>query len=414
MGTTIKIVDDDGDKNYVPFKADSLPVGSILPFDVSVKGKDGMKPLYGKGTVFSNLAREYLNGKGISELYVDKDKASILGQFLLRAERRSSLYDEKTLKDYSYQKEQHYQIERAALISGMGVNFSLFLLNKEEIRTLLLTTEESPVAIEAGILSSEGDIVILKKDIPLYREFLSGLATSKDLPEKDKSKIEIVALKENTKMIIKDIFDNPMSRDKLRASQGLIVKIIECLSKNKELIYDLLSLKSHDHYTYTHSLNVGVLSIGVGLAVGLKNDDIEKLGIGALFHDIGKTAIPSEILNKMGRLDMTEFEVYKKHVTEGEKILHDNRDIPVEALDAILQHHEKLTGKGYPMQLHDSEIKLSGRITAIADCYDSLTTPRLFKASNTPYSALSIISKEKNDYDPELLKEFIKMLAKIK
>lgn len=97
MGTTYKIIDEDGDKNYVPLKADSLPVGSILPFDIFVKDKDVMKPLYGKGTVFSNLAREYLNGKGISELYVDKDKASILGQFLLRAESRSSLYDEKTL-----------------------------------------------------------------------------------------------------------------------------------------------------------------------------------------------------------------------------------------------------------------------------------------------------------------------------
>ncbi|MCL4457718.1 MAG: hypothetical protein M1147_00915 [Nitrospirae bacterium] len=99
---------------------------------------------------------------------------------------------------------------------------------------------------------------------------------------------------------------------------------------------------------------------------------------------------------------------------EGEKILRGNKEVPNESFDAILQHHEKLTGKGYPMKLHDSEIKLPGRITAIADCYDSLTTPRLFKASNTPYGALTIISREKNDYDPELLKEFIKMLAKIK
>jgi len=98
----------------------------------------------------------------------------------------------------------------------------------------------------------------------------------------------------------------------------------------------------------------------------------------------------------------------------GYKLLKEQKEFPEESSSAVLQHHEKLSGKGYPFGLKGSEIKLFGRITAIADCYDALTTQRPYKPPLTPYFALSIIVKEKGDHDADLLKSFIKMLGKIK
>ncbi len=191
--------------------------------------------------------------------------------------------------------------------------------------------------------------------------------------------------------------------------------MIDCILENNDAIYDLLSLRGYDYYTYTHSVNVAALSIGIGIAAGLKTGDVEKLGTGAMLHDIGKSAISHEILNKQGKLDENEYRMIKNHVFEGEKILRTyHREFPEEAFSAVLQHHEKLSGKGYPLRLSGPDIKLFGRITGIADCYDALTTQRPYKPAFTPFYALSIIAKETGDYDPELLRMFIRMLGKIK
>ena len=131
-------------------------------------------------------------------------------------------------------------------------------------------------------------------------------------------------------------------------------------------------------------------------------------------HDIGKSAVPSEILSRQGKLNNIEYKVIKNHVIEGEKLLRAHNDFPEESFAAVLQHHEKLTGKGYPFGLSGSGIKLFGRITALADSYDSLTTQRPYKLAVSPFSALSIVAKETGNYDPELLGVFIKMLGKIK
>jgi HD-GYP domain-containing protein (c-di-GMP phosphodiesterase class II) len=123
--------------------------------------------------------------------------------------------------------------------------------------------------------------------------------------------------------------------------------------------------------------------------------------------------IPSEIINKQGKLDDTEYRIIQTHVAEGEKILKENHRLPSDSLSAVTQHHEKMSGKGYPSRIKEKGITLFGRITAIADCYDALTTARPYRQSLTPFTALGIIAKETGNYDPELLRVFVKMLGKI-
>ena len=133
-----------------------------------------------------------------------------------------------------------------------------------------------------------------------------------------------------------------------------------------------------------------------------------------MLHDVGKSSIPPAIINKPGRLDDSEYRIIKTHVSEGEKILRLNKEIPEESFIAVSQHHERLSGRGYPYNKSGQDIHPFGRITSIVDCYDAMTTERSYQPARTPFYALSIITREAGDYDLELLKVFIKMLGELK
>ncbi|HIJ60003.1 MAG TPA: HD-GYP domain-containing protein [Nitrospirae bacterium] len=213
---------------------------------------------------------------------------------------------------------------------------------------------------------------------------------------------------------MKSILDDPRSGKNIAKTAEVVNNMIDNILENKDSIYDMLSLRNFDYYTYTHSVNVSVLSIGLGIELGLKRNEIEKLGTGAMLHDIGKSTIPHEVLNKQGKLNDVEYRIIMNHVIDGYNLVKDRKDLDKDSIIPLLQHHEKLNGKGYPNKLIAKEIKLFGRITSIADCYDALTTQRPYKPAFTPYYALSIIAKETGNYDPELLRIFIKMLGNIK
>ena len=126
-----------------------------------------------------------------------------------------------------------------------------------------------------------------------------------------------------------------------------------------------------------------------------------------MLHDVGKSAIPASIINKAGRLNDDEYRIIKTHVSQGENILRINKEILENSFLAVSQHHERLSGRGYPNNKAGQEIHLFGRITSIVDCYDAMTTERSYQPVQTPFYALSTITRESEDFDRELLKEFI-------
>ncbi|HEU4965670.1 MAG TPA: HD domain-containing phosphohydrolase, partial [Bacilli bacterium] len=154
--------------------------------------------------------------------------------------------------------------------------------------------------------------------------------------------------------------------------------ILYDLQANKQAMIHLSNIYSTDNYLYSHSVNVGIYSAALGMALGLKRDELIDLGIGAMLHDIGKTQIPMEILMKPGKLTDEEYETMKDHSSLGYLMLKDQPDIPLLSAHCALQHHERLDGTGYPRGLKDSEIHLYGQIVGIADVYDALTTNRVY------------------------------------
>lgn len=171
-------------------------------------------------------------------------------------------------------------------------------------------------------------------------------------------------------------------------------------------------IRSVDEYTYTHSLNVGMLASMVGRWMKLPEAALDHLMIAGLLHDLGKYRVPDKILNKRGSLTAGEYLVMKKHVNYGYDHIKNLEDVPEDVKLAVLTHHERGDGKGYPRQLRGEEIPLYGRILAVVDVYDAMISERVYKDKETPFEVMGYMLKEEiGRLDPEILLTFLTNIA---
>lgn len=158
----------------------------------------------------------------------------------------------------------------------------------------------------------------------------------------------------------------------------------DIMAKKKNLV-QITDIRLHDSYTFSHSVNVAVLSTMLGDLCGYSKRKLQIITLGGLLHDIGKLAVPTPILNKSGSLTAGEFKIIRRHPSEGRKILKELNS-PIASILAIIavQHHEHLDGSGYPYHVRGKSIHPYSRITAIADVYDALTSVRPYKRTYKP------------------------------
>ena len=158
----------------------------------------------------------------------------------------------------------------------------------------------------------------------------------------------------------------------------------DIMAKKKNLV-QITDIRLHDSYTFSHSVNVAVLSTMLGDLCGYSKRKLQIITLGGLLHDIGKLAVPTPILNKSGSLTAGEFKIIRRHPSEGRKILKELNS-PIASILAIIavQHHEHLDGSGYPYHVRGKSIHPYSRITAIADVYDALTSVRPYKRAYKP------------------------------
>ena len=182
------------------------------------------------------------------------------------------------------------------------------------------------------------------------------------------------------------------------------------LNRNPDALMSLAKIKLYDEYTYVHSVNVCIYCLAFGKYLGMKGKELENLGLSGLFHDIGKIKIPISILNAPRKLNKKEFEIIKKHSKMGMDILSPCKEAMEEVLQGILDHHERYNGNGYPNKKKGKDISKFGKIIAICDVYDALSSRRSYHRAITPGAALTTMYKScENDFDRELLEHFIKM-----
>ena len=170
------------------------------------------------------------------------------------------------------------------------------------------------------------------------------------------------------------------------------------------------TVEAKDTYTRGHSDRVSAISVLIGKELGLSNEDLRRLEIGGLFHDIGKIGVPDSILQKEGKLSENEYSEIKNHPTIGAHIL-STASIFQDILPIVKYHHERYDGKGYPEQLSGEKIPFLARITAIADTFDAMTSRRSYRDSLPIETVISEIEGCKGtQFDPEIATVFINIL----
>lgn len=166
--------------------------------------------------------------------------------------------------------------------------------------------------------------------------------------------------------------------------------------------------KQYDEYTYTHSLNVAIYAMLIGKWMKLEQEDLEKVVIAGLLHDIGKIRVPYEVLNKRAKLSKEEFDIIKMHSAYGYEILKKQKEFPEDICRAVLLHHERLDKSGYPYGYGEEQICLFARIIAVADVYDAITTNRVYRNRMTPFEAFTILkTTEVKNLDPNIVNLFM-------
>lgn len=184
------------------------------------------------------------------------------------------------------------------------------------------------------------------------------------------------------------------------------------IKSNRQAMLMLSSIYVKDLYLYSHSLNVTLYSISMGMAKGFNQQQLMELGLGSLLHDIGKTKVPLSILEKKEPLSEEEFDAIKKHTVYGFDLLRKEYEIPLLSAHCAYQHHERLNGTGYPRGIKDKEIHDYAKIVAIADVYDALTSKRIYKRPVLPHEALEFLyTRLGTEFDRESFELFKKTVA---
>lgn len=197
--------------------------------------------------------------------------------------------------------------------------------------------------------------------------------------------------------------------DKVRST---VQQMIDDLLASSDILGNLSEIQGYDDYTFHHSVNTTIISLILGIASAYSEQKLIELGMGVLMHDIGKIKVPEEVLNKKSPLTVAEFEEIKKHTTYGFEILRKNNDLSLLSAHVAFQHQEKWDGSGYPRGLRGCAIHEYGRLAAVADVYEALTSKRVYRKAIEPNEAFEyIVSQANTHFDPKVLEIFKKNIA---
>jgi HD-GYP domain-containing protein (c-di-GMP phosphodiesterase class II) len=290
------------------------------------------------------------------------------------------------------------------------------------LRKVRLDKAQTGVVVARAIHTLDG-VVLLSSGVRLTREHKDKLLNygiteiyiedpySEGISIPELIREEVIT---EVKAQVKNLMTSPSVKVSVDAKKvgEIVEKLISNILNNEEIVASLCDVRSIDEYTFSHSVNVSVISIVTGLGIGMKGDSLRDLGIGALLHDLGKIMIDDTILKKPGSLTSAEYDEVKRHTQYGYEILNNSEKISRDACDIALSHHERLDGSGYPKKLKGSDIQVPARIVAIADVYDALTTDRVYRRKMMPHDVLDyLLSLGGKHFDKNLLDAFVRHIA---
>ena len=191
-----------------------------------------------------------------------------------------------------------------------------------------------------------------------------------------------------------------------------VARITESVLRNPGTLVSLCRIREGDAYTFQHSVSVATLLVAFGRALDLEPAALHEAGMGGMLHDLGKMRVPDHILNKPGKLTDPEFAIMKGHVELGLEVLRATPGIPAAVVQVAGEHHERVEGTGYPHRTRGPELSRPGRMAAICDVYDALTSNRVYHPRMEPPAALArLFEWSDHHFDPELVQQFIQAIG---
>jgi putative nucleotidyltransferase with HDIG domain len=193
---------------------------------------------------------------------------------------------------------------------------------------------------------------------------------------------------------------------------GVVNNMVSVTMEDHTTLLGLAMIKDYDNYTFTHSVNVGILALTLAAYLGLDREALHEINTAGLLHDIGKTRIDKNILNSPGKLSDGEFEQMKRHPEEGAKIVAEMKNINPRVAEAVLGHHMRYDRTGYPASAASKEFSQFTEIVAVADCYDAITTLRTYQLPTSPKEAIAIMRRlAGSSLNAELVEKFQEMMG---
>ena len=209
---------------------------------------------------------------------------------------------------------------------------------------------------------------------------------------------------------IQYVYNNTDDPALVQTTANIADSLMSAIQENDAMAIDISALKTSDEYTFKHSVDVATISMIVAKKMGMSETEIREIGVTGLLHDVGKTKIPLEILNKPSRLDDAEFEIMRQHSVYSYRIIQNNTDLSDYVKLGVLQHHEKINGAGYPMAVPGNKITPYAKVLAVADIYDALVTERPYKSAFSQREAVEMIMSMTQELDLFAMESFLQSM----
>ena len=218
--------------------------------------------------------------------------------------------------------------------------------------------------------------------------------------------------------LVKEVVEsiNQQKALNIRKAKRLMQNAVNAIMQDDSTLLGLANIKNYDEYTFNHSVNVAIYAIALGQRIGIPKKHLSHLGMAGLFHDMGKTKIPREILNKTGKLSPEEWVMMRSHPIAGTELIMRMKEwgeLSTRMIEGAFEHHLRYDLTGYPRLTRKRKITLFGRIITIGDFYDALVRPRVY--NRFPYVSEKILGimleRSGKDFDPAIVKVFINMIG---
>ena len=311
-------------------------------------------------------------------------------------------------------KQKRYKaIDKRLITEGQKLDFTLYETNEEHTVMTIFLQSDSVVDGDNKVQLREIEYLYISEDeCENFKKYAQGhlqtIASSSEIAFAEKASIVYGKASE----VMDELFTNPEALENIEKSQDIVDGFVNLVLQDESTIASIMQIAAHDYYTHTHSINVSVYTLSLAKFIGLKDKDLEDIGMSSMLHDLGKSKVDWEIINKNGKLTEDEFIQMKKHPASGYDIALKMGITDKRILSGIRSHHEKLDGTGYPDGLKDKEISLFARIIAVCDVFDALTTKRSYKDAMSSFTAIKIMKDQMSGHlDSRLINSLVQMVG---